>query len=304
MSSSFGRYCRLLVGSSDLVVTGTDAENSDYYALDFTGLRVQFEVVKSYVGTPNTARITIYNLSKSTRERLTTEFDRITLEAGYDDDNGVLFNGEIFNVFHERRQPDYASIIYASDGGFNFREAFTNVSYGAGVSLERVLTGLANDMQLNVGENLISGASELIFPSGWQFCGDTPKALDLLADSFSFNWSIQTGKLYIVPEGETLSRPKYSITSESGMIGSPTLTERGIDVQTLLNWQLTPNEEINVVSLGQTVNYQALNINYAQDRVVYGDFIARKITHRGDTRGNDWYSFIEGYRGATTDAVG
>lgn len=283
---SFNRYCRLRVGDSDSAS-----------ALDVSNLRVEFEIVKSSIGKPNTATIRIYNLSESSRGKISEEFDRVVLDAGYVGSFGTIFSGEIFNVFHRRIQPEWVTEIYASDGGYNYRESYTNVSYGANVSLDRILKGLLEDLntdkgQINISDEVLNARKK----RGWQFTGDTSKALDQLADDYDFKWSIQTGKFYAIANDRTADvKSVYEITSESGMIGSPVLTERGADVKTLLNWQLMPNEEVNIISVGQPINYAYLNIASAKERINYGNFIVRQITHTGDTRGNAWYTTIEGY---------
>jgi hypothetical protein len=288
MSASFNRYCRLLVGDS-----------GDSSALDLSGLRIVFEIEKSAIGYPSKAKVLIYNLSNSSRQRIRTEFDRITLEAGYEDDFGVIFQGEIFNVFNRREQPEYVTEIYASDGGFNYRESYTSRSYGAGVTVARIVSDLRTDMNLDVGQINADLTAQKIY--GWSFTGDTTLAMNQLAESHSFTWFIQAGKLYVTGDDESVNLASaFEITAESGMIGSPVLTERGINVKTLLNWQLIPNEEIKVVALSQANNFAYLNINsnipgvYPQTQGE-GTYIARRFVHRGDTRGNDWYTDIEGY---------
>lgn len=286
--SSINRYCRLFVGSSD-----------DATALDLTGLRILFEIEKSAVGFPSMAKITVYNLSDSSRQRIRKEFDRVSLEAGYDNDNGVIFNGQIFNAFNRRVQPEYVTEIYASDSGFNYRDSFTNRSYGRGIQVSKIVEDLRIDFGVDVGQTNADLSEQKLY--GWTFTGDTTAAMNQLAESHNFNWSIQAGKLYVVGNDRVLiARRAFEITAESGMIGSPVLTERGIDVKTLLNWQLVPNEEIKVVALGQPVNFQYLNMA-SQISALYpqtqgaGTYIARRIKHTGDTRGNEWYTSIEGY---------
>lgn len=283
--TSFNRFCRLRIGSSE-----------DANALDVSNLRIQFEIVKSSIGKPNTATIKVFNLSESSRSKI-QQFDRVVLEAGYEGSNGTIFSGEVFNVFPRRLQPEWVIEIYASDGGFNFREAYTTASYGNNVSLSQILDGLRGDMNLEVGQiNLSDSVLNSKKIMGWQFTGDTSKALDELKLEYNFDWSIQGGKFYVIARDRTAdAKPVFEINSESGMIGSPVLTERGADVKTLLNWQLIPNEEINVVSVGQPIKYAYLNISSAKQRINYGNFIVRQITHIGDTRGLDWYTMIEGY---------
>jgi hypothetical protein len=285
--AEFNRYCRLRVGSS-----------TDEPAVDLSELRIRFTIDKISIGSPNTAEIMIYNLSDSTRQKLRTEFDRVVLEAGYGDDFGIIFSGQIFNVFNRREQPEFITEIYASDGGINYRKSYTNRSYNSGKVVRKIVDDLRKDMNLDVGQiNADLSAQKL---NGWTFTGDSALAMNQLAKDYNFNWSIQAGKLYVIGNDRKIDfKSAFEINAESGMIGSPVLTERGIDVRTLLNWQLVPNEEVSVLGLGQGVNFQALNFANTPD--IYpqtqgaGTYIARRLIHTGDTRGQEWYTDIEGY---------
>jgi hypothetical protein len=64
--------------------------------IDLSEMRIEFRVNAADVETPNTAIIRVYNLSEATATQVAGEFDRVILEAGYEDGNfGTIFQGTI-----------------------------------------------------------------------------------------------------------------------------------------------------------------------------------------------------------------
>ena len=80
------RRCSLLVGPKE----------GD--ALELGELRVAFTVKVSEQETPNSASIRVYNLSEATAGRIRKEFTRVILQAGYQGNCSVIFDGNITKV--------------------------------------------------------------------------------------------------------------------------------------------------------------------------------------------------------------
>ena len=80
------RRCSLLVGPKE------------GGALEFGELRVAFTVKVSEQETPNSASIRVYNLSEATAGRIRKEFTRVILQAGYQGNCSVIFDGNITKV--------------------------------------------------------------------------------------------------------------------------------------------------------------------------------------------------------------
>ena len=80
------RRCSLLVGPKE------------GGALELGELRVAFTVKVSEQETPNSASIKVYNLSEATAGRIRKEFTRVILQAGYQGNCSVIFDGNITKV--------------------------------------------------------------------------------------------------------------------------------------------------------------------------------------------------------------
>src|SRR5690348_5163435 len=61
--------------------------------LDLSEMRIQFRISQSDTETPNTAIIRVYNLSPETARKVQGEFQRVVLQAGYENASyGVIFD--------------------------------------------------------------------------------------------------------------------------------------------------------------------------------------------------------------------
>ena len=127
------RRCSLLVGPKE----------GD--ALELGELRVAFTVKVSEQETPNSASIRVYNLSEATAGRIRKEFTRVILQAGYQGNCSVIFDGNITKVAlgqeggpgagkngGEGEGLDTCLEISAGDGDRAYNYALVNTSLAAG----------------------------------------------------------------------------------------------------------------------------------------------------------------------------
>ena len=80
------------------------------------------------------------------------------------------------------------------------------------------------------------------------------------------------------------------------MIGSPTITELGADVRTLMNPRLNPYRAVQITTPDAEINVGNLFFRTKVPTLGTGLFRINKVIHTGDTRGNDWTSAITGRR--------
>jgi hypothetical protein len=153
--------------------------------LDTTGLRIKFKIEKSLVGYPNLGLITVYNLSESSREKLTEEGLKIELYAGYTD-VALLFSGNIINALHVKEGVDWLSNIYAGDAIKDINDATINKTLAAGSTPAQIFNTLVGEMQgvtkgLTEGlSNCLTGKQSLL--RGLQLTGNVKDLIQKLAD--------------------------------------------------------------------------------------------------------------------------
>ena len=107
------------------------------------------------------------------------------------------------------------------------------------------------------------------------------------------DWSIQDGKVQMVPRKGYLPGEAVVLTHETGLVGSPEQTQDGITVRCLLNPRLRVGGRIKLnnaqVKAMQSPLKQAAG-QQAPRMDADGFYRILKVEFRGDTRGNDWYA--------------
>ena len=91
-------------------------------------LHMSFDVLATRDSKPNTAKITVYNLSETTRGLFNELTTGIELWAGYGDNLGMIFRGSwdsktsIYR--HKQTGPDWVTEIETGDGLKEFQNTF------------------------------------------------------------------------------------------------------------------------------------------------------------------------------------
>lgn len=268
-------------------------------------LRVQFEVVKTIDAAPNTALIRIFNLSPTNEARIKNEFDEVLLNCGYQDAVRLVFRGNIKHVYRYRDGNDYITEIEAADGDRAYRTAIVNETLAAGTTNRQLIDRLVGTMP---GANATPyvGIPDKGRIRGKVITGNTRDALGEIARDADANWSIQDGRLVIVPAQGLMDGEAVVIRADTGMLGAPEVNDKGITVKCLLNPQLRINgavqldnndikrkkEKVGAVEgTGQRVVEDPAQLPTGPIRLdPDGLYKLIKVTHKGDTRANDWFS--------------
>jgi hypothetical protein len=125
--------------------------------------------------------------------------------------------------------------------------------------------------------------------------------MDDIAASASATWSIQGGRVQIVPLTSYIPGTAIVLNSDSGMIGVPQQTEDGIHIDCLLNPRIKigtlvqiDNKSIQTAFIGGANLYNTgrlENIPGLLPKVTWdGMYRVYVCEHDGDSRGQPWYS--------------
>jgi hypothetical protein len=265
-------------------------------------LRVHFEVSKTVESAPNVAVIKIFNLSPINEAKIKNEFDEVLLNAGYENALRLVFRGNIKHVYRYRDKSDYITEIEAGDGDKDFRSATMNETLAAGTTNAQLVDRAVGSFKTTGGTT--KGAVQINDRArlrGKVISGNTRDVLHDVARESGANWSIQDGQLVIVKANGVLPDEAIVITADTGMLGAPEINDKGIAVKCLLNPQLRVNGAIKLDNNGikaKRQKAQALGKKQEDQKEPVrldpdGIYKVLKITHKGDTRGQDWVSEIE-----------
>jgi len=259
------------------------------------GLRINFEITKSILSFPNLARITLYNPNQETLSTLEEKYTRIILNAGYEGDSRLLFKGDIRNVFQTKTGRDRLVTIYSGDGEKSWQNATFNKTLSANLSVSSAIQEVLktfSDVTIGPLQGLPQVADKL---RGQVLSGSSKDIMDNFAEEYGFTWSIQDGEVIIAPYQEPLEGDEaVLITAATGMIGSPTITEIGVDVTTLLNPRLLPNRAFIIESLNADVAIGNLFFRNIKRTSAEGLYKIQEVVFRGDSRDGDYISSVKG----------
>lgn len=279
-TAQWQRSCSLAVGSES--------------GLDLSALRIKFATHKGDMQTPNSAEITVYNLSPETVARIKGEFKRVTLSAGYVGNSGVIFDGTIRQVRSMRSGSDSWIEILVADGdrAYNFATVNCTLAAGARPSDQVAVCGTAMaEMGTQTGYVPDLGGQEL--PRGKVMYGMARSYMTDVADSTDTSWSIQDGKMQMVPGDSYLPGEAVVLNAGTGLIGSPEQTNEGIKVRCLINPRIRIGGRIKLDNASIAAAKAELQIGAVSKAAridTDGIYRVLKVEHTGDTRGTDWYA--------------
>lgn len=260
-------------------------------------LRVNFEINKSILSFPNLCRLNIYNPNADTLAALQKKYTKIVINAGYQGDIRLLFKGEIRNVFQNRSGVDKIITVYAGDGERDWQNATFNKTFTENVSISSAIQEVLKSFE-EVTVGVVNGLPQVADKlRGQTLSGSSKDILDNFADEYGFTWSIQDGEVIITPVESPLEGTEaVLINAATGMIGSPTLTEIGADVTTLLNPRLLPNKAFKIESIVADIQLGNLFFREVNKTTAEGTYKIQEVTFKGDSREGEWISLVKGRR--------
>jgi len=275
-----------------LIVFGTDLNG-----LDLSELRCKFVVKRSDTMTPNIADIRVYNLEEKTALRIRQEFKRVILQAGYEGNYGVIFQGNIKQVIigRESATDTYIDIV-AGDGDRAYNFAILNTTIAAGSTQgDQAAAAIAAMTVKGVGSGHMGEMPKEQLPRAKVMYGNARNYLRDVAQTSDKTWSIQDEKVTFVSKKSYLPGERVVLTSKTGMIGTPQQTNEGVNIKALLNptLKIGGRVEINNASVERLkINLSVPNsaANIPAPLTADGVYYLLVIEHQGDTRGVDWYT--------------
>ncbi len=274
----------------DLTIIAADGESHV-----IRDLRINFEITKSVLGFPNLAKIVLYNPNGDTLSALQKKFTKVVLNAGYEGNVRLLFKGELRNVFQNKASTDRLITLFAGDGQRDWENALFNKTFTENISVSTVIDDVLNsftEITKGVIEGLPTTPDKL---RGQTLSGSSKDILDEYASEYGFNWSIQDGEVIILPINQPITGDTaVLINAATGMIGSPTVTEIGADVNTLLNTQLVPNRLFKIESVNANIQLGNTFFRNISRTSAEGVYKIQETLFKGDSREGDWLSSVKG----------
>ncbi len=291
MTTNWMRKCSLIVA------------NDAGEGIELSGLKISFNISRPDISYPATGMFKIYNLSRNTASRIRqNEFTQIKFIAGYQDNFGLIFSGQIQYSYGGRENPtDTYSVIQAADSDQAHNFAVMNTTLAAGYTQQDVHAALMKPIGVY---DIVSGAvpefAATKAPRGKPMFGMHRDEVSSLAAQCKATWRYENGRLQMVPENAYLAEA-IVLNAQTGLIGMPEQTiGGGINVKCLINPNIQldtlirlDNKSINLVGLSnqEIATGSTAGASLQQPAVLDmdGDYIVKNIGYYGDTRANAYY---------------
>ena len=242
--------------------------------LTIEGLRITFDVDSSTESTPNPAKISVYNLKKSTRSLLEAKGTRIILEAGYVNQRGIIWQGDVTKVRNKKDGPAMVTEIDGADGDNAYRNSRIERSFPPGTSTRAVIQALADEMGFPVAS--FDNVPNTSYARGITLSGLVRKQMDDICAKNDLDWWIQDETIQIVLISKPTKDGTILISPKTGLIGSPYKTDKGIEFKCMILPKLKPGRAVKIESKDYNGFYKLL-----------------KVKPKGDSTQSDYYSTCE-----------
>lgn len=282
----FNRFVRLSISPDD-----------DDFAVDdrvISELKMVFKVTRSIDDNTHYMTMDIYNVStKGSNDQVKFLPDRgIQLEAGYEEINGTVFKGLIRNSITYRDGADIITRLYCLDTQ-RLQDPYIAKSYTEPFNLNTLINDLVEEAGLKVVRQSIRFKNNL---GAQVFEGKFRNIMNTLGKAHGFNFYVYNQEVYLFDsELGNLSQATYEINATTGLLESPVLTGLGINVKTMMEPKLKPNDRFVVRSGGLVPSADALEYNKLLTTGL-GEQQVQTVIITGDTHGDEWYTEIVGKR--------
>lgn len=216
--------------------------------------------------------VDIYNLARPTEQHIFKRGGLISVEAGYEGSVGLIFEGSVQDVERVRRTSGGIARITRVQVGDGIHSpdsdrgqplgGIASRSYDGAVAVRQVAADLIADTGLAAGS---LAAIPDVTVTGWAYSGAAADGLGTLLRSVGCSFYadgdvVQVRRVGSPSRGDA---PGFLVSPQTGLVGSPKDTDKGVDITTLLNPAL---------EIGSGVRLQGTNSD--------GDYAVSELTHQ------------------------
>lgn len=258
-------------------------------------LDIKFNIQKTCVGAPNESTVILTNASPDTKKYLMslTNKDEISVElfAGYEDEGMTLLSsGNLIKLFPERQGTSDIFTLTFLDGSKAISQSHLEAQFNGGTAIADIVLALAKSFEKN-GVKVDTTKINLtgtVGRRGFTAYGRTATALDKLAASYNFTWSIQDGvfQAYMDQKQKRASQAVYKVSvKEKNLlkatpeIGEKYMQQVGMKIEAILNPKC---KCMDIIEL-ESIVYPDYN----------GQYEIHNLTMSGGTKDMDWKMEID-----------
>ncbi len=212
---------------------------------------------------PNEATITVKNITRDNQKRLTesdVESTPVELYSGYSppggaEDYGIMFKGKVRHVeiYIAGDGTTFEAKIHCGDGDDGYRWGNVNKTFPKGENDPKTIITHAVEKMTEMDSSIFLDILEMdksdpeprattVHQSSKDVLNDISRTNDLI-------WQVQDGGVQVYQKKDVASPfTEYVLNNNSGLIGSPKITDVGVNIQCLCIHKLRPGKVVELES--------------------------------------------------------
>lgn len=266
----FGLNCHVTLGTRKTSNIGTliDAPwqiiKNDYKRFSSPPFTIEFESEFATSGKPNMATVRLYNPSQATIDAASVKTDVngrrippypiVLVDAGYGLDIGQVIVGEAYTSNIKRTAPDVILEFKVSDATAKWRESWVSKTYAKFSDAKEILYDITESV--GVTPYSIRLGQPRTFEKPISFNESLTSAIARMCKETKSKYFISQGRFVVEPIDDPGKKTLVLLSPETGLIGSPERTDKGIKCQCLFNYRLGAGDTIALRSRDIQGNYR------------------------------------------------
>lgn len=268
-------------------------------------LRISFRISKTITREPNRAYIKIYNLSPNTEREIIQEGSQVILKAGYIENSGVIFKGQIFQPLRKKESAtDYITTLTCLDGDAYLNLGFLSGTITSNKTRRQIASQVLRDSNISLDSFSTEELPETSFVDGSSpknerakvVFGEPSKYLDNISKMGNSSFYIENNEgRFFNPSSTKGKNEAHLITVETGMVGFPHQIPYGVSVKCLLNPLIRLGDFIKIDNKSVVLDEMGIGDNDYYAHLLNADGIYRVIgiDYTGDSQSDEWYTEIK-----------
>lgn len=258
------------------------------------GLRITFQVTHFAGGALSVAEITIYNVSPYAQRQMlgygiSKKYEFISLEAGVGDLFGAVFVGQIVNV--QRHLEDGGATkgirFFCKSSAKERDQNIINLTLSAETDPAQIIEACAEPFNAEI--RFYGDFSELKRRSrGTVLQGSPTACMNELAETFQFDWMVENDAIKIIKRGFAMPNEIYTISSATGMISSPVVTDAEVGIRSVLNPAIKLGSTIKLESMAPQFEFSGAYFYEVPRTIGEGFYRVNSLVYLGDSHGDPW----------------
>ena len=280
---NFNRQYRVRFGANDSSGVEIGAPDCDTKR----SIHCSFSIELGDKSSPNTGKISLWNLSPESISLLNQPDCVIELRAGYGDDTPIIMGGTVTYIESTKSGADVETKIELEDSFTATRDTSVSLSYSGTVNGKKVITDAATLMGCTVrfSPNAVFKAVK-----NFAYVGTGAGLIEKVCDYSNLRWSIQNGIVQICAPGEAITVAAFLLSADTGLIGIPSPVSSSSETSDSDGSNSTKRK----TTTGWKVTYllnghiQIDDLVLLQSNVASGNYRVSKIAISGDNQSGDW----------------